>query len=42
MKNKKKKIRRDEKGEYILRQYFVGGKMKHETSMIKIIINHTR
>ena len=30
MKNKKKKIRRNEKGEYILQQYFVGGKMKHE------------
>lgn len=30
MKNKKKKIRRDEKGEYILQQYFVRGKMKHE------------
>jgi len=29
-KKRKKKIRQDEKGEYILRQYFVGGKMKHE------------
>ena len=30
MKNKKNRIRRNEKGEYILRQYFVEGKMKHE------------
>lgn len=29
-KNKKKKIRRDDKGEYVLQTYFVGGKMKHE------------
>lgn len=30
MKKKKPKIRTDNKGQYILQQYFVGGKMKHE------------
>jgi len=29
-KKRKKKVRRDEKGENILRQYFINGKMKHE------------